>query len=118
MLWVRGHRISHAFARAVYLAVPCAPALPPGTTAVPYWRPGSMVGERHTHYSAHCSWDILLPGRGAGRLSLAGWLDRLLAGRARLDCRHPAVSPLRCRQHAPRLDGGLAVRRGFTCAAL
>src|SRR5262245_9476202 len=77
-----------------------------------------MVGERHTHHSARCSWYILLPRRGARRLSRARWLDCLLSGLARrYDLRSP-LSPFRCRQHSPRLDTILTRRYGSTCTTV
>src|SRR5262249_15907644 len=97
MLWIRGRRLSPALTYAVSLVVPHAPALPPRHVAASYRRPGGLGGQCSTHHDAYCSWDVLVAGRGAGRLPFPGWLDRLLAGWAWFDCRDAEISRLHCR---------------------
>src|SRR5712691_11460358 len=92
MLWLRRRRLSPALTHVVSLVVPHAPALPPGRVTAPYRRPAGLGGQCPTHHDAYCSWDILVAGCGAGRLPLAGRLDRLLAGGAGNDCRDAEIS--------------------------
>src|SRR3989442_4326461 len=97
MLWLRRRRLSPALTHVVSLVVPHPPALPPGRVTAPYRRPGGLDGQRPTHHDAHCAWDVLVAGRGAGRLPFPGRLDRLLAGWAWSDCRDAEIPRLRCR---------------------
>src|SRR5574341_1473424 len=97
MFWIRGRRLSCALTHSVSLVVPHPPALPPGAVTAPYRCPGGLGGQRPTHHNAHCAGDVLVAGRGAGRLPLAGRLDRLLAGGAGDDCRDAEIPRLRCR---------------------
>src|SRR5215510_13274624 len=101
MLWIRGCRLSRALTHVVSLVVPHPPALPPGGVTAPYRRPGGLGGQRRTHHGAHCAGDVLVAGRGAGGVPLAGWLDCLLAGGARGDCRDAEIPRLRCRPPVP-----------------
>src|SRR2546427_9239295 len=97
MLWLRGRRLSPALTHVVSLVVPHTPALPPGRVTAPSRRPAGLGGQRSTYHDAHCAWDVLVAGRGPGRLPLAGWLDRLLAGWAWFDCRDAEIPRLHCR---------------------
>src|SRR5262249_46866072 len=76
------------------LVVPHAPALSPGPVVAPDRRPAGLDGQRHTHYCAHCSGDVVVAGRGPRWLPLAGRLDRFFAGWAWFDYRNAAISPL------------------------